>query len=281
MGPSVREAAEALGRALGGSIEIEDPHAYKAGRTRLGDIRIEADLRYAHPRRHPNLAIRLNDRLAAWLGTALSSFVPRELITPPLPISRLPEVDEILESLRMAGARGKGIVLLDSLGLHFNIDPPSLDATTLTSYLKAFLAVEGSLRRRTARGSRRLARALPAKYPPAYVQRVLSPDYWPGFDELAEDYLAANPSRDRGLDLLPLLAYLDENRVRAALPHEKIGPRPAFHYRLPLAYLGDPGWSIIPEWQHWLAVEELASDRKGLDGIGGSAGAGLRNAAQA
>jgi hypothetical protein len=41
-------------------------------------------------------------------------------------------------------------------------------------------------------------------------------------------------------------------------PHEKIGSRPVFHYRLPQAQLSDPTWSIMPDWERWLSVERLA-----------------------
>jgi hypothetical protein len=61
------------------------------------------------------------------------------------------------------------------------------------------------------------------------------------------------------LDLLPLLAHLDEARVRSVLPHEKIGSRPVFHYCLPHTHLSDPAWSIMPDWERWLLVERLAS----------------------
>jgi hypothetical protein len=54
-------------------------------------------------------------------------------------------------------------------------------------------------------------------------------------------------------------------RVRARLPNEKIGKRPTFHYRLPDARVSDPGWSIAPDWNRWVAVERLAVDRPRLD----------------
>jgi hypothetical protein len=68
--------------------------------------------------------------------------------------------------------------------------------------------------------------------------------------------------------VLPLLLYLDEDRVRAMLPNEKINKRPTFHYRLPDARISDPGWSIAPDWNRWVAVERVAGDRAKLDSLG-------------
>lgn len=260
LGPSAYAAATALARDLGGVAEPEDPHAIKVIGTRLGNLSVELDLRHSHPARHPSLNFGLGRRGAAILGTLVSPFVPRELITAPMPATEIGRVDEALASLRSVGARGHGVVLLASLSLHFNIDPPSLDARTLTAFLKAFLLVSGDLRRQTAQGRLRLALALPPDYPRGYKERVLAPDYWPSLPDLTADYLAANPTRQRALDLLPVLAYLNEAQVRQALPREKIGPRPVFHYRLPHAHLSNPDWSILPDWYGWLEVERLAAE---------------------
>ena len=260
LGLSARAAARSLAIDLGGTCQAEDPHAFRVSGTHLGDLLIETDLRHVHPDRHPELSLRLGPRMAAWLGTAASLFVPRELITAPIPITRLPEMDMVVASLRSAGAYGRGAVLWNSLGLHFNIDPPRLDAATVTAFLKAFLLVNDRLRREIVHGSFRRALVLPPDYPQAYKERVLDPDYWPDLPALTDDYLAANPTRKRALDLLPLLAHFDEERVRSVLPHEKIGSRPVFHYRLPHAHLSDPTWSIMPDWNRWLLVERLASD---------------------
>ncbi|MBQ0821219.1 amidoligase family protein [Microvirga sp. HBU67558] len=259
LGPSARAAAQALSIDLGGTCQAEDPHAFRVSGVGLGDLLVETDLRHVHPDRHPELGVRLGRRMAAWLGTVASPFVPRELITAPIPIGRLQEMDLAVSSLRTAGAHGHGAVLWDSLGLHFNIDPPRLDAATVTAFLKAFLLVSDRLRQEIVRGSFRRALVLPPDYPQAYKQRVLDPDYWPDLPTLTDDYLVANPTRKRGLDLLPLLAHFDEQRVRSVLPHEKIGSRPVFHYRLPQAHLSDFAWSIMPDWERWLLVERLAS----------------------
>ncbi len=155
-GPSARIAAAALAAGLGGRLAEEDPHAFRLEGTSLGDLRVELDLRAAHPQRRmtepgalPRLPVRAAGRsLAALLGPV----VPRELITGPLAFDRLPEVDRLAALLHGAGGRGRGAVLLGSLGLHFNVEPPDLTAATLTGLLKAYLRSEPQLRRETAAG---------------------------------------------------------------------------------------------------------------------------------
>lgn len=269
-GLSARAAARALAAGLGGRMAEEDPHAFLVQGTSLGELTVELDIRYAHPQRAyaKALPVRLGPRAAAWLGSALSGLVPRELITAPMSVDRLHGVDRAVAVLRQAGATGHGRTRLGSLGLHFNIDPPDLSAETLTATLRAYLLLEPWLRHETLRGEARRPSFLPAAYPADYVRRVIAPSYRPDLATFAEDYLAASPTRDRGLDLLPILLHLDQAQVRARLPREKIGARPVLHYRLPQAHVGEPGWSIAPEWNRWVAVERLAEDRDALIALG-------------
>ncbi|HEY8381281.1 MAG TPA: amidoligase family protein [Microvirga sp.] len=273
LGIGARRAAAVLAGVAGGDVVEEDPHAFRIRGTALGDLAVEMDLRHLHAHRHPNLGVpRLAPHLAHWLGQLAAPFVPRELITGPIEIGRLTVVDSLIVALRQAGARGRGVILFDALSMHFNIDPPQLDAPTLTAYMRAYLRVDGDLRREVASGWRQAA-ALPPDFPPAYRQLVLQDAYRPDLDTFAADYLAANPTRKRALDLLPILSVLAPERVHRALPHEKIGPRPVLHYRLPQAHVSDPAWSIMPDWQLWLRVEALA-----LDELAAKAGSEPRSA---
>jgi hypothetical protein len=183
--------------------------------------------------------------------------VPQELIIGPLAVEQLPVVDILASALRKEGAEGQGVVLNDALGLHFNIDLQTLDVTSLTAYLKAYMLNDRELRQEVARGWRQSA-ALPPDYPSEYRRLVMADTYWPNLDVFTADYLAANPTRKRALDLLPALSVLSPVRVSSRLPREKIGPRPVLHYRLPQVYLSDPNWSVIPDWERWLRVEAEA-----------------------
>jgi hypothetical protein len=257
-------AARAVAAAGGGVVE-EDPHAFRMPGTALGDLAVELDLRHVHPQRHAGtLPLRLGPRGAALLGRLAGPVVPCELITQPLPFDRLPDIDALVAVLGRAGGRAAGLLPIEGPGLHFNVDVQRLDAATLVDHLKAFLLLEPWLRRTGTGGPRGGA----GRFPDGYLRLAVDPDYRPEPDRFADDYLAANPTRNRGLDLLPVLLHLDEPRVRARLPHEKIGRRPAFHYRLARACVGVAGWSVAADWNRWVAVERLAADAPALAALG-------------
>ena len=266
VGLDAAAAAAALVRAFGGRLDREDAHAYVAAGTLLGDLAVERDSRFLHPGRDQPLRMpRLPAWAAAWAGHALRAFIPCELVTTPLPFPRLPEVDRAVGALRLAGARGTGASAFASLGLHLNVEAVTTDGRGLAAMTKAFLLLEPFLRRSQEATLPRWRPRFPGRFPDRFREKVLDPAYWPDTDGFIEDYLADNPTRDRGLDLLPVLLWLDPRRVRARVPLEKIKPRPAFHYRLPFAHVGRESWSIAPDWNHWVEVERLAADAGRLD----------------
>jgi hypothetical protein len=281
VGLDAATAANSLREAFGGRAEREDPHAWRVVGTRLGDLAVELDSRVLHPGRgQPMHLPRLPPWAAALAGRAFRPFVPCELVLPPLPVARLPEADLATAVLRRSGARGAGASAFASLGLHLNVEIHGMDGPSLAAATKAFLLLEPWLRGGQGAERPRWRPRLPGRFPERYREKVLDPNYWPDADGFIEDYLADNPSRDRGLDLLPVLEWLDGPRVRARVPREKVKPRPALHYRLPFAYVGRDGWSIAPAWNGWVEVERLAADRDRLDelcrrrGDGNDPGAG-------
>lgn len=96
---------------------------------------------------------------------------------------------------------------------------------------------------------------------------VLAPDYAPNRDRFVADYLRFNADRNRALDLLPLLSFLDSRRVRASIDDPRITARPTFHYRLPNCDVDVEGWGVSKPWRNWLQVESLAEDPDRLDAI--------------
>lgn len=265
-GLTAEASARVLAEALGGAVIQEDPQAFVLRGTEIGDISIELDSRYLHPDK--NALLGVGTKLASWIATAARYLVPCELVTAPIPIDQLYKVDRATEVLRRAGAKGTQDGALYAFGLHFNPEAPRLDAETIVSILKAFVLLDAWLRRQVAPDATRDLLGFADPFPNEYVRRLAASDYWPDIPTFIDDYLIANPTRNRDLDVLPLLTYLDEERVRAVLPEEKIRKRPTFHYRLPDARVSDPGWSIAPDWNRWVAVERLAVDRPRLERLG-------------
>ena len=92
----------------------------------------------------------------------------------------------------------------------------------------------------------------------------MNENYNPTQKEFIDDYLKFNPTRNRSLDMLPILAFIDEKQVREILPEEKIKARPAFHYRLSNSSIEDKSWKVAHEWNRWINIENLANDEQNL-----------------
>ena len=86
-------------------------------------------------------------------------------------------------------------------------------------------------------------------------------------DQLIDDYLTHNPTRNRALDMLPLFRHIDEQRVINVVDDDRIKARPTFHYRLPNCQIDEPDWGLIRAWRDWLQVEALAADATRLDAV--------------
>ncbi|WP_210493306.1 amidoligase family protein [Microvirga antarctica] len=266
-GPSAEKTVRALQESLGGEVIEIDPHAFTLVGSAIGDVTVELDSRMLHPGKTGSGTLTVVPKLAAWFGFAASYLIPCELVTGPIAVDRLQEVDRVLSSLRALGAKGTQDAAFYAFGLHFNPEIPRQDAETALAFLKSFVLLNPWLRREVAPDATREFLGFADPFPAAYVRKITSPQYWPAMDAFIDDYLAANPTRNRDLDLLPLLLHFDEARVRAVLPGEKINGRPTFHYRLPDARVSDPGWSMAPDWNRWVAVERLASDRQRLESV--------------
>lgn len=268
VGPSAERTVQALQEAFSGRLIEVDPHSFCLKDSAIGELTVELDSRILHPGKGGSKNKGVLPKLAALFGFAASYLVPCELVTAPTPIDRLQELDRILGILRKLGAKGTQDAPFYAFGLHFNPEIPRQDAETVTAFMKSFVLLNPWLRREVSPDRTRDLLGFADPFPPEYVRRIVSPDYWPNISHFIEDYLAANPTRNRDLDMLPLLHHLDKDRVRAVLPNEKINGRPTFHYRLPDARVSDPGWSIAPDWNRWVAVERLAADREKLDMVG-------------
>ncbi len=264
-GVDVEDVAEVTAAMFDGSIRKSHDLEYYVD-TSLGEFRVELDSKplkdlAEHLAAKPNS----NSFTLARLGfetirSAASTLVPYEIVTPPLPESELSTVDALVDELRKRGATGTQDGLLYAFGVHFNPELRDLSATVIHAHLQAFFMLRPWIKEAFETDLSRQVMPYIRPHGDEYVALVLGQEA-PNIEQLVDEYVLHNPTRNRDLDMLPMLTYLCEERVRKVVgDNEKINTRPTFHYRLPNANVGDPNWSVSDEWKSWQAVERLAND---------------------
>lgn len=272
-GVDLQTMALAVQREFGGTLDRIDAFVTIVRDAAFGDFQIELDARVLKDReyrkhlRHLGIELDPDDhaRLERWLAETAGKLVPHEIVAPPIPLDALERMDRVRKALQQQGAKGTQSSLLYAFGLQLNIEAHRLDAEWITPILRAFVLLYEAL---VQAGNIDLSRQLSLyirPFPGSYVRRVLQRDYAPGITELIDDYLEHNPTRNRPLDLLPLFAHIDRDRVMAApVEHDLIKARPAFHYRLPNCEIDDPDWTLARPFNGWASVEHLAANAERL-----------------
>ncbi|MFN2373965.1 MAG: amidoligase family protein [Cyclonatronaceae bacterium] len=258
--------------------EVEKISNYEAlvKETRFGEFRVELDAELFSELKVKNyfekiglddLEPGLGDSIEDFMATAAETVVPFEIVFPPIPLTTLPELETLREKILETGAKGTGASVFYAFGLHLNPELPSTGPETVLAYLKSFLILYDSLKEELDIDLSREITPFIDPFPEKYIIKIMDPGYHPGTPDLIADYIESNPTRNRPLDMLPILAWMDEDRVRKALPDQKIGRRPTLHYRLPNSRIDEPDWSFTTEWNKWMPVENLVSDPDKLDSM--------------
>ena len=260
--------AHTLQAKIGGDITLQGGLCYGLVDTDLGDFFIELDAEPVQDTvsrlRRLELPAVIDSNPAELITDMAEQLIPWELVSPPLPMDQLDRFNALLADLRDAGAKGTRHASRFAFGMHLNPDVPGDDVATLLRYFRAYLCLyDGICAREDIDWSRRLMPHI-RHFSDAYIAKVIDPDYAPSLEQFMDDYLEANPTRNRSLDLLPLFAHLDPDRVERAVDDERIKARPAFHFRLPNCDIDNPDWGLHVPWNEWLAVEFLAEDEKRL-----------------
>ena len=215
------------------------------------------------------IGIKIPDKDAEYIENYIAKLskdiVPFEISTPPLAFDKIDIVEEIIEKLSQNHAKGTSHKLYYAFGLHINIEVISLEVESLLSYLRAYVILQEFLNKDAKLDIARKISPFIDNFPKDYIEYILNENYKPSKREFIEDYIKFNPTRNRSLDMLPILAFLDEKLVREYLPDEKIKPRPAFHYRLSNSQIGERNWRVSNEWNRWVVVENLANDKNSLE----------------
>jgi hypothetical protein len=272
---TVRETAEALQNRLGGDIQEKNPFYFKVINSPIGDLKIERDADLLKSVKHRETLSKINvdfdpDTLIQEIEQgidSLSSFlIPCEIVTKPLSFKEFPKLHEIVKILNSLRAKGTQDSIFYAFGLHMNSSVPDLDIKTLVTFMQSFLLlIDWIIDDSKIDFSRRFFTSFIDPFPDSYVEKILDPEYDSTVETFINDYLEFNPSRNRALDLLPVLYEIDKDRVLAGvIPEERslVNGRPAFHYRLPDCRLGDMEWSVADEWNRWWYVETIASDNE-------------------
>lgn len=268
-GPPIATLSALVADHVQGRVEAISRYEHRVIGDPAGPWRVELDFGWLRDRgrqpRADGVLAQLDEAAEELVAAGSDVVVPTEVVSPPLPMDRLAGVERLIARLREAGARGTRDGFAFAFGLHLNPELPDTDAGTITRYLKAFLCLFEWLRARCHLDLLRRLSVYIDPFPAAYVRRVIDSGYHPNSAELIDDYLAYNPTRNRALDLLPLFAHLDRERVRAVIDDPRVKPRPALHYRLPNCEIDEPGWGIHLAWGDWLEVERLAAEPEKLD----------------
>lgn len=269
-GLTLENIARLIQEQFGGRVIASTAYENTVVDTSLGEFKVELDFQYLKEKgRYKHEPDDFLDQLDGWseiiLRMAAEQLVPFEIVSPPIPIDRLGELNQLIQCLRESGAQGTESGALYAFGLHFNPELPSLDAETIVCYLKAFLCLYDWLVHHSRIDLTRSMTGYISPFPTDYIRQVVDLDYHPDQDRLIDDYLIANPTRNRALDMLPLFIYLDRTRTLSVIDDTRVHPRPTLHYRLPNCQIDKPGWNIDVDWQHWLMVERLACNRECLN----------------
>jgi hypothetical protein len=192
------------------------------------------------------------------LSQAAALLVPVEVVCPPISLHHMKKLTPLVTYLRRAGAIGTEDSLIAAYGVHINAEAPDLELVTLRAYVEAFALLQWWLVEEHQVDLARRVSPYIDLYPEKYLKELFTAEY-ADTGAFMDGYLKHNASRNRALDLLPLLTHIDAQRVRRAVSDPKIKARPTFHYRLPNCQIDKPDWNLAQSWNTWWVVEELAN----------------------
>lgn len=274
-GLTLDEIARTIIATYGGEIAERTRYRCKVTRHRFhdcGPFRVELDATLLKDERVGETLRKfgigegdLSNAIERLIERSALHVVPMEVVAPPLPLDRFPELEELRVALMEKAAKDTRSAWFNAFGLHLNPSVPSLEAAELRDVLRAFLLLHDWLVERLHVDRMRRLTPYIDPFPGAYERLVLDPDYDPDLKTLIDDYLRHNPTRNRPLDLLPLFTWLDRERVLAVVDDGLTSSRPTWHYRLPNCIIADPEWSFTREWNHWVVVENLAANKDLLE----------------
>jgi hypothetical protein len=259
----VATTAECVARAVSGAPFAKTPAHWQVDAP-LGSFQVEIDWDFLQ-----RIANERGEQAnkEAWLdslSSAAAKVVPVEVVCPPIAITELTILNDVVAALRDAGAQGTRESPIAAYGTHINPELPDLKTATIQRYMQAYAVLQWWLVEQHHVNTTRKLSPYIDLYSESYVVQLLSYEN-PSISTIIDDYLAANPSRNRALDMLPLFCELDPDRVSNVINDSKLKSRPTLHYRLPDCRIDDAQWTLASEWNIYFVVEQLAHRPKALD----------------
>lgn len=265
-GITLDETAKAVQSAVGGELQSVSPAERIIQTDSCGEFIVELDWAYLKEKASDMDRGEEGSDWLELLSQAAALLVPVEVVCPPIPLTKLSALNPMISALRDAGAIGTEESLIAAYGVHINPELPRLDAETLFAYLRAFAILQWWLVDTHDVDATRKVSPYVDLYPEAYLREVLSKAE-STMDEIFSDYFQHNATRNRAMDLLPMLSEIDSKRVRDAVDDQRIKARPTFHYRLPNCHIEHPDWSLSSSWNTWCVVERLANRKSELNAL--------------
>ena len=266
-GIGLNETAELITELFGGEVNEKNAYQLEINKTRLGKFKVELDsslfLDKGYEKQLNKLGIDVNsfgkkENIEKKFREIASSVVPFEIVSPPVRISKLKELEKLIEQLRRKKAKGTRASVFNAFGMHLNPEVTSSDPESLVRYIKAFILIEPWIRRSAKIDwSRRLTPYI-EEYSKAFKSKVLNDSYNPDLKLLITDYIESGNTRNQSLDLLPLFGFLEQETTSKLIKDGLTSERPTFHYRLPNCEIENAEWSLAVEWNRWIWVERMA-----------------------
>jgi hypothetical protein len=273
-GVDLEKTANIILQVYGGEHISADKQKQKVVNTSVGDFCLNVDLRLLSEKKYNVIFEKLGINPSAIsfgdtsletvienvLESSITTIIPYEVSAPSLPVTELHKIEWLRQALLESNAKGTKASILYAFAMHINPELPAKNVETLLNYTRAFLLLYPWLFKVSEIDFARRISSFINPFPAAYIRFVLHEQYKPDVDTFTDDYHLFNPDRNRPLDLYPVLAWLNTEKVNGLKGLGKVSPRPTFHYRLPNSLIDDPSWSIAKEWNRWVEVERLASD---------------------
>jgi len=266
-GIELNDVAQLIANLFNGTPRQVNKFLHYVNGTQYGDFKIELDTALLKDEKYLEFLDKIgidirNHPIQHSIEDALakisSLIVPYEIAAPPLPINNLDPIERIREQLQKNQAAGTKDSFIYAFGLHINPEVPATDLKTILDYFRSFLLLYRWIFEESGIDLARRISPFINEFPSEYVKIVLSPDYAPDSPRFAADYLDYNPTRNRTLDLLPLIGYINRD-LFPEIREMNVSTRPTFHYRLPNCLIDDPSWTIAREWKYWVIIERLAN----------------------